>query len=100
MMTRIFALLGLWRQRAKARATLAQLDRRALHDVGIDPGLAAWEAARPFWQPLVPLRETPQDSRRNTAAALFDIGLSAAAAQGSAANHDEPQELPNARPAA
>ena len=57
----LFATLAAWRQRSRARQALAQLDRHALRDVGIDPGLAAFEAAQPFWRELSLLRELPTD---------------------------------------
>ena len=39
-----------WYQRAHQRRQLAQLDARALRDVGISREQAAAEAAKPFWQ--------------------------------------------------
>ncbi|WP_428249850.1 DUF1127 domain-containing protein [Ferrovibrio sp.] len=40
-----------WRERVTARQRLAELGRNALHDLGIDPGQAAFEAEQPFWRP-------------------------------------------------
>lgn len=57
----LFAALATWRQRSRARRALAQLDPRVLRDVGIDPGLAAFEAAQPFWRPHAALRDLPHD---------------------------------------
>ncbi|MEL6236802.1 MAG: DUF1127 domain-containing protein [Pseudomonadota bacterium] len=57
---RILALRPLWRTLAshlqrwlhnsRSRATLADLPAHMLADIGIDPGIARCEAARPFWQ--------------------------------------------------
>lgn len=47
----LLARLSLWRERGLARQRLAGLSRQALADLGIDPGQAAFEAERPFWQP-------------------------------------------------
>ena len=47
----------LWHQRARLRALLTGIDHRSLREAGIDPGLAAYEAARPFWQPIALLRQ-------------------------------------------
>ncbi|MEL3888695.1 hypothetical protein V6B08_00380 [Ferrovibrio sp. MS7] len=41
----------IWRERVAARQRLADLGRGALHDLGIDPGQAAFEAEQPFWRP-------------------------------------------------
>lgn len=41
--------LGRWLRVARERRRLAELDERALRDIGIDPASAAREAARPFW---------------------------------------------------
>lgn len=48
--TTAFALLREWRHRARTRHDLAQLDERALRDIGIDRGRALHEANKPFWQ--------------------------------------------------
>ncbi|MNG00899.1 hypothetical protein D3C84_838570 [compost metagenome] len=47
---RLIATLLLWRQRARTRRQLAQLDERLLADAGITTGERAAELARPFWQ--------------------------------------------------
>ncbi len=47
---RIAALLGLWRERARTREALAQVDERSLRDAGIAPTQAAFEANQPFWR--------------------------------------------------
>lgn len=50
-----------WRQRVRARQDLMQVDARTLRDAGISPGAAAFEAAQPFWQPSITLRDYPDD---------------------------------------
>lgn len=55
----LIATIATWRQRSRARLALAQLDRHILRDVGIDPAIAAFEAAKPFWRALSPLRDLP-----------------------------------------
>ncbi len=49
---RILAKLRLWRERARTRNTLAEVDERALRDAGIAPTQAAFEARQPFWRRL------------------------------------------------
>ncbi len=44
-------MIGNWRQRAETRRQLAQLDARALKDLGIDPVDAHIESTKPFWRP-------------------------------------------------
>lgn len=48
--------LAVWRKRSAARQHLASIDARTLAEAGIDPGAAAFEAAKPFWKPLGLLR--------------------------------------------
>jgi len=48
--------LALWRQRTEMRRRLAQLDSRALRDIGISPAAAAYESGKPFWQKMGCLR--------------------------------------------
>lgn len=50
-----------WRQRARMRQALMQVDARSLRDAGISPGAAAFEAAQPFWQAPITLRDYPDD---------------------------------------
>jgi len=50
-----------WRQRARMRIELAQVDARSLSDAGISPGAAAFEASQAFWQAPVSLRDYPGD---------------------------------------
>lgn len=45
-----WALIRLWRQRARTRRALAGLDDRLLRDVGLDSITARREAALPFWR--------------------------------------------------
>lgn len=47
----LFALARRWHQRAASRRVLAGLSARELHDIGITPSAAAFEAAKPFWKP-------------------------------------------------
>lgn len=50
-----------WRQRARMRQDLTQIDARTLRDAGISPGAAAFEASRGFWQAPTSLRDYPDD---------------------------------------
>lgn len=50
-----------WRERARTRHDLALVDARSLLDAGISPGAAAFEAAQPFWQAPITLRDYPND---------------------------------------
>ncbi len=43
-------LVGVWLQRARERAELAQCDERDLKDMGISRGTALAEIRKPFWQ--------------------------------------------------
>ena len=45
-----FSLISLWTARARQRRALARLDARLLADVGLTPGGAARECAKPFWK--------------------------------------------------
>lgn len=47
---RLAATLGQWRRNARTRRQLAQLDARALADVGISPSERYQELERPFWR--------------------------------------------------
>ena len=47
---RLPGLLIVWYQRARQRHQLAQLDDRALLDIGVSRALAQAEANKPFWQ--------------------------------------------------
>ena len=48
--SRLLAKLRLWRERARARDALAQIDPRSLRDAGIAPAQAEFEASQPFWR--------------------------------------------------
>ncbi|MBS4046423.1 MAG: DUF1127 domain-containing protein [Alphaproteobacteria bacterium] len=50
-----------WRQRARMRSQLSQVDARSLTDAGISPGAAAFEVSQPFWQSPISLRDYPGD---------------------------------------
>jgi uncharacterized protein YjiS (DUF1127 family) len=39
-----------WAERARERRFLAELDDRALHDIGLSRSDAEREAAKPFWR--------------------------------------------------
>ena len=43
-------ILRTWRQRARDRKALAQLDHRTLRDLGLSEGSARFEANKPFWR--------------------------------------------------
>lgn len=47
---RLLAKLGLWRERARTREALAEVDARSLRDAGIAPVQADFEANQPFWR--------------------------------------------------
>jgi uncharacterized protein YjiS (DUF1127 family) len=49
-LTRVFDVLGEWRDRSAARRRLASLDSRMLSDIGIGHAAADAESAKPFWQ--------------------------------------------------
>lgn len=39
-----------WRRRAKERRELANLDHRAIRDIGLSPSEIQFEANKPFWR--------------------------------------------------
>lgn len=47
---RLIAAVQRWHQRARDRAELARLTARDARDLGIDPGVIAYEASKPFWR--------------------------------------------------
>ena len=47
---RVLATLRLWHRRRSERAHLANLDARLVADMGLTPGAAARESAKPFWR--------------------------------------------------
>jgi uncharacterized protein YjiS (DUF1127 family) len=47
---RLFATVAQWQRNARTRRQLAQLDRRALADVGISPSERYQELEKPFWR--------------------------------------------------
>jgi uncharacterized protein YjiS (DUF1127 family) len=49
LLMRAFDMVGEWRARARDRHQLACLGHRELRDIGLSPGEAAMEAAKPFW---------------------------------------------------
>jgi uncharacterized protein YjiS (DUF1127 family) len=50
LVARIRRALVAWHRRACSRAQLAQLDDRALRDIGLTRAEAAMECAKPFWR--------------------------------------------------
>ena len=70
LLNTLITTIATWRQRSRARRTLAQLGPHMLRDLGIDPGLVAFEAAQPFWRALAPLRERPESGAANDLAAI------------------------------
>ncbi len=44
-------LVATWHDRFRQRLVLAELEPRMRRDVGLTPGKAALEAAKPFWRP-------------------------------------------------
>lgn len=50
ILARVPGTLALWRKRARDRAELAKLTGRDARDLGIDPGIVAYEASKPFWR--------------------------------------------------
>lgn len=50
VMMRCLDRIETWEQRAAQRRALAELDDRALRDIGRSRAEAAAEAAKPFWQ--------------------------------------------------
>lgn len=53
---RLAITIAVWRKRINARRCLAQMDARSLRDAGLSPAAAAYEAGKPFWQKMGPLR--------------------------------------------
>ncbi len=49
MLAANFGTLSTWHQRFRQRLALASLEPRMQRDVGLTPGKAAIEAAKPFW---------------------------------------------------
>lgn len=47
---RLLARIGLWRERARARRALGEVDARSLRDAGVAPSQAEFEADQPFWR--------------------------------------------------
>ncbi|MDP2332016.1 MAG: DUF1127 domain-containing protein [Reyranella sp.] len=43
-------LFAIWRRRARERHQLAELDPRAMRDIGLSPGEIQFEANKPFWR--------------------------------------------------
>ncbi len=43
-------IFATWRRRAKERRELANLDHRAIRDIGLSPSEIQFEANKPFWR--------------------------------------------------
>ncbi|HEX7969332.1 MAG TPA: DUF1127 domain-containing protein, partial [Stellaceae bacterium] len=50
LIARIARIVAAWHRRARDREQLARLSERELRDIGMTPGDAAWECAKPFWR--------------------------------------------------
>ncbi|UHG98182.1 DUF1127 domain-containing protein [Pseudomonas sp. 7-41] len=50
LLRRTVATLARWRQQARERHQLAQLDPRELSDAGISPSERQVELSKPFWR--------------------------------------------------
>ena len=50
LLDRADARLRLWQSRYRARQELARLSLRDLHDIGLTPAQAGFEAEKPFWR--------------------------------------------------
>jgi uncharacterized protein YjiS (DUF1127 family) len=61
LMSSLRAKIGIWRARIEQRRLLAQIDIRSLREAGIDPGMADFEATKPFWREPTRLRDLPTD---------------------------------------
>ncbi len=49
-MTRLAAILKVWRRRVRERGQLARLDERELHDIGLSRAAIHDEINKPFWR--------------------------------------------------
>lgn len=49
LLRRLWRAAVRWAARARQRRDLAELDAHLLKDIGVTPGQAAREAAKPFW---------------------------------------------------
>ena len=48
--TALNQIFATWRQRARERRELANLDYRTLRDLALNPGDIQFEASKPFWR--------------------------------------------------
>ncbi|MBR0681981.1 DUF1127 domain-containing protein [Roseomonas eburnea] len=46
----LFGNLAMWRERARGRRLLIEMDARLLKDIGMTQDAAAAEAAKPWWR--------------------------------------------------
>ena len=47
----LLARVACWTETAKQRRALARLSPDQLRDIGLERGVASFEAERPFWEP-------------------------------------------------
>ena len=50
LLTRIGAVLHVWRERYEQRNELVQWSERDIRDAGLAPGDVIYEASKPFWR--------------------------------------------------
>ena len=50
LLSQLAETVHVWRQRYATRRELAQWSDRELHDIGVSPGDAIYEASKPFWR--------------------------------------------------
>lgn len=50
LLSQMAEAVHVWRQRYATRRELAQWSDRELHDIGVSPGDAIYEASKPFWR--------------------------------------------------
>lgn len=50
ILARVPGTFALWRKRARERAELTKITARDARDLGLDPGILAFEASKPFWR--------------------------------------------------
>ena len=46
----LFRLLAKWRQRARTRRQIGELDEQTIRDLGLTPSQMTFEAQKPFWR--------------------------------------------------
>ena len=56
-LARFAETVRVWHRRAQERSALARLSADDLHDFGVTPAEAQWEASQPFWRETGHIRE-------------------------------------------